>query len=69
MSFIPDLVTEAKETIRCIQSKLKAAKSRQEHCTNKRHHPLTVTVGHHVYLHVSPMGGVKRFGIKDRLAP
>jgi hypothetical protein len=69
MTFGPDLVTEAKEIIHHIQSNLKAAKSCQEHYAHKRRCPLTFTVGDHVYLHVSPMRGVKRFGIKGKLAP
>jgi hypothetical protein len=39
------------------------------HYANKRCCPLTFTVGYHVYLCVSPMRGVKRFGIKDKFAP
>jgi hypothetical protein len=69
MTFGPDLVTEVEEIVHRIQSNLKAAKSRQEHYANKRRHPLTFTVGDHVYLHVSPMRGVKKFGIKGKLAP
>jgi hypothetical protein len=69
VTFGPNLVMEAKEIVHRIQSNLKATKSHQEHYANKRHHPLTFTVGDHVYLHVSPMRGVKRFGIKGKLAP
>jgi hypothetical protein len=35
---------------------------------NKRHRPLEFEVGDHVYLRVSPMKGVKRFGVKGKLA-
>jgi hypothetical protein len=31
--------------------------------------PLEFEVGDHVYLRVSPMEGVKRFGVKEKLAP
>jgi hypothetical protein len=48
---------------------LKAAKSRQETYANKRRRPLEFEVGNHVYLRVSPMKGVKRFGVKGKLAP
>jgi hypothetical protein len=47
---------------------LKAAKSRQETYANKRLQPLEFVVGDHVYLRVSPMKGVKRFGVKEKLA-
>jgi hypothetical protein len=36
---------------------------------NKRHRPLEFEVGEHVYLKVSHMKGVKRFGVKRKLAP
>jgi hypothetical protein len=67
--FGPNLVEEAEATVRCIQDYLKAAKSRQETYANKRHRPLEFEVGDHVYLSVSPMKGVKRFGVKGKLAP
>jgi hypothetical protein len=52
-----------------IQDNLKAAKSRQESYANKRRRPLEFEVGDHVYLRVSPMEDVKRFGVKGKLAP
>jgi hypothetical protein len=67
--FGPYLVEEAEATVHRIQDNLKAVKSRQETYTNKRHRPLEFEVGNHVYLRVSPMKGVKRFGVKGKLAP
>jgi hypothetical protein len=67
--FGPDLIEEAEATIHHIQENLKVAKSRQETYANKRHRPLKFEVGDHVYLRVSPMKGVKRFGVKEKLAP
>jgi hypothetical protein len=64
-----DLVEEAEAIVHRIQDNLKAAKSRQETCANKRHRPLEFKVGNHVYLRVSPMKGMKRFGVKGKLAP
>jgi hypothetical protein len=64
-----DLVEEAEATVRRIQDNLKAAKSRQETYANKRHRPLAFEVGDHMYLRISPMKGVKRFGVKGKLAP
>jgi hypothetical protein len=66
--FGPDLVEEAEATIRHIQDNLRAAKSRQETYANKRHRPLEFRVCDLVYLRVSPMKGVKRFGVKGKLA-
>jgi hypothetical protein len=65
----PDLVKEAEATIRSIRDNLKAAKSRQETYANKRRRPLAFDVGNQVYLRVSPMKGVKRFGVKGKLVP
>jgi hypothetical protein len=48
---------------------LKAAKSCQDSYANKRHQPLEFEVGNHVYLRVSSMKGVKRIGVKGKLAP
>jgi hypothetical protein len=67
--FGPDLVEEAEATVHRIQENLKAAKSRQETYANKRRRPLEFEVGGHVYLRVSPMKGMQRFGVKGNLAP
>jgi hypothetical protein len=67
--FGPDIVEEAKVTVRHIQDSLKATKSCQETCANKRHRLLVFEAGDHGYLRVSPMKGVKRIGVKGKLAP
>jgi hypothetical protein len=67
--FGPNLIEEAEATGSRIQDNLKAMKSRQETYANKRHLPLESKVGDHVYLRVSAMKGVKRFGVKGKLAP
>jgi hypothetical protein len=48
---------------------MKVAKSDQDTYANKRCRPLEFEVGNHVYLRVSPMKSVKRFGVKGKLAP
>jgi hypothetical protein len=63
--FGPDLVEEAEATVRRIQDNLRAKKSRPETYANKRRCPLEVKVGDHIYLRVSLMKGVKRFGVKE----
>jgi hypothetical protein len=40
-----------------------------EEDANKKRRPLEFEVGDHVYLIVSPMKGVNRFGVKGKLAP
>jgi hypothetical protein len=67
--FGPDIVDAAKATVCQIQDNLKAAKPHQESYANKRRRPLQFEVGDHVYLKVSPMKGVKRFGVKGKLSP
>jgi hypothetical protein len=69
MIFGLDLVTEAEEMVHRIQSNLKAVRARQKSYANKRCRSLEFEAGDHVYLHVSPTWGVKRFGINDKLAP
>ena len=48
---------------------MKAAQSRQKSYADKRRRPLTFEVEDYVYLKVSPMKGVQRFGVKRKLAP
>jgi hypothetical protein len=67
--FGPDIVTEAKEKVKQIQANILAVQSRQKSYTDKRRSPLEFKVDDHVYLRVSPMKGVRRFGIKGKLTP
>jgi hypothetical protein len=67
--FGPDIVVEAEAMVRRIQENLKVAKLRQESYANKRHQPLQFEARDHVYLKVSPMKGVKRFGVTGKLSP
>ncbi|WVZ80801.1 hypothetical protein U9M48_028252 [Paspalum notatum var. saurae] len=62
VTFSPDLV-------KLIHNHLKRAQSRQKSYSDKRRRPLVFHKGDHVYLRVSPMKGVHRFGVKGKLAP
>jgi hypothetical protein len=62
-------VTEAEEKVKQIQANILAAQSCQKSYTDKRRCPLEFEMGDHVYLRVSLMKGVCRFGIKGNLAP
>jgi hypothetical protein len=62
--FGPDIVDEAEAMAHHIQDNLNIVKSCQESYANKRRRPLD-----HVYLRVLSMKGMKRFGIKGKLAP
>ena len=63
------MVGEAKEQVRVIQENLKIAKSRQKSYADKKRQSISFRVGEHVYLRVSPMKRVHRFGVKGKLAP
>jgi hypothetical protein len=67
--FGPDIVTEAEEKVKQIHANILTVQSRQKSYINKRHCPLEFEVANHVYLRVSPMKGVCRFGIKGKVAP
>ncbi|WVZ89368.1 hypothetical protein U9M48_035786 [Paspalum notatum var. saurae] len=67
--FGPDLVTQAEEQVKLMHSNLKRAQSRQKSYSDKRRRPLVFEIDDHVYLRVSPMKGVHRFGVKGKLAP
>jgi hypothetical protein len=67
--FGPDMVNEAEEQVRVIQENLKIAQSRQKSYADKKRQSTLFLVGDHVYLRVSPMKGVQRFGVKGKLAP
>jgi hypothetical protein len=55
--------------VKIIQANLKTAQSRQKSYFDKRRKPLQFEVGSHVYLKVSPIRGVQRFGVRGKLAP
>jgi hypothetical protein len=67
--FGPDIIEEVESIVRRIQENLKVVKSHQETYANKRHRPLEFEVRNRVYLRVSSMKGMKRFGVKEKLAP
>ncbi|WVZ71367.1 hypothetical protein U9M48_019959 [Paspalum notatum var. saurae] len=46
-----------------------SAQSRQKSYSDRRRRPLVFEKDDHVYLRVSPMKGVHRFGVKGKLAP
>ena len=64
-----DFVKEAEKRVFVMQKHMKAAQARQKSYADRRRNPLEFEVGDHVYLKVSPMKGVNRFGVKRKLAP
>jgi hypothetical protein len=67
--FRPDLVKESEEKVQRIRHHLKEAQARQKSYVDKRRRPLVFQVKDYVYLKVSPMKGVNRFGVKGKLGP
>jgi hypothetical protein len=67
--FGPDLIKDAEEKVRLIRDRLKIAQSRQKSYADTKRRDVTYKVGDRAYLRVSPLHGVKRFGIKGKLAP
>jgi hypothetical protein len=61
-------VTDAEEKVKHICANILTAQSRQKSYIDKRRRPLEFEVGNHVYLEVSSMKGICRFGIKGKLA-
>ena len=65
----PQFIEETIEKIRIICDRLKAVQSRQEKYVDLHRREVEFEVGNFVFLKVSPMRGVTRFGIKGKLAP
>ncbi|KAI0488244.1 hypothetical protein KFK09_028071 [Dendrobium nobile] len=64
-----DLVDDATEKIRLIRDRLRAVQDRQKKYYDVKHRPIEFDVGEFVFLKVSPMKGVKRFGKARKLSP
>jgi hypothetical protein len=60
---------EAEENIKMVRENLKIAQSRQRSYADTRRRELSFEVEDFVYLKVSPIRGVRRFGVKGKLAP
>ena len=65
----PDLVQEALEKVKLIRERLLTAQSRQKAYADHRRRELEFSVGDQVFLKVSPMKGIMRFGKKGKLSP
>ena len=55
--------------VRIIRRRMSEAQDRQKSYADRRCRPLEFSVGDHVFLRVSPTKGVKRFGLRGKLAP
>jgi hypothetical protein len=66
---LPNSLKETEEKVQRIRHNLKEAQARQKNYVDKRRRPLVFQVDDYVYLKVSPMKGVSRFGVKENLVP
>ncbi|XP_020081017.1 uncharacterized protein LOC109704665 [Ananas comosus] len=64
-----DVIQEVEEKVRLVRQRLLTAQLRQQSYTNKRRKNLEFAVGDRVLLKVSPMRGIKRFGVRGKLSP
>ncbi|XP_073357951.1 uncharacterized protein [Aegilops tauschii subsp. strangulata] len=62
--FGPDLIKESEEKVKLIRDRLKVAQSRQKSYADSKRKEVTYKIGDRAYLRVSPLRGVKRFGVK-----
>ena len=67
--FGPDVLRDAEEQVRMIRDNLRVAQSQQKSYAETRRRELVFEVGDYVYLKVSPMRSVRRFNMKEKLAP
>ncbi|KAK1628482.1 hypothetical protein QYE76_002797 [Lolium multiflorum] len=67
--FNPDYVKEKQQIIDIIRDRLKIAQSRQKSYADQKRRTWEPQVGDMVYLKVSPMKGLQRFGVKGKLSP
>jgi hypothetical protein len=67
--FRTDMVKEVEVKVQGIIHNLKEAQARQKTYADKRCQPLYFQLKDYVYLKVSPLKGVTRFGVKGKLAP
>ena len=67
--FGPDLIKESERKVKLIRDRLKVAQSRQKSYADSKCKETVYETGDRVFLRVSPLRGVKRFGVKGKLAP
>ena len=64
-----DFVQEVEEQVHTIQTHMAAAQARKKSYADRHRKPIVLEVRDFIYLKVSPMKSVQRFGVKRKLAP
>ena len=67
--FGPDLIKESEEKVKLIRDRLKIVQSRQKSYADTKCKEVVYEIGDRAYLRMSLLRGVKRFGVKGKLAP
>uniref|UniRef100_A0A6V7QUQ8 Uncharacterized protein n=1 Tax=Ananas comosus var. bracteatus TaxID=296719 RepID=A0A6V7QUQ8_ANACO len=62
----PDVLQEAEDKVRIAWERLLTAQSRQRSYVDRRRRDLEFQIGDHVFFKVSPIKGIRRFGIRER---
>ncbi|XP_073153876.1 uncharacterized protein [Henckelia pumila] len=65
----PEIVQQTADIVAQIRERMRTAQSRQKNYADRRRRDLEFAVGDHVFLKVSPMKGVMRFGKRGKLNP
>ena len=65
----PELLKEPVRVVDLIRKRMKEAQDRQKSYADLRRRPLEFVVGDHVFLKISPIRGVMRFGKSGKLSP
>ena len=65
----PELVKKTTKKVNIIRECIKTAQSRQKSYADRKRKGVELNVGDFVFLKVSPMKGIMRFGKKGKLAP
>ena len=66
--FVPNVIKESEENVKLIRDRLKVAQSRQKSFADSKCKEVVYEIGERAYLRVPPLRGVKRFGVKGKLA-
>ncbi|XP_075477138.1 uncharacterized protein LOC142518278 [Primulina tabacum] len=65
----PEIVQQTADVVVKIRDRLKTARSRQKSYADKRRRDLEFAVGDYVFIKITPMKGVMRFGKRGKLSP
>ena len=67
--FGPNVIKESEKNVKFIRDRLKVAQSRQKSYADSKRKEVVCEIGDRACLRVSPLRGVKRIGVKGKLAP